>query len=139
MIVLDTNIISELMKPTPEPSVIAWLDRQSALSIWTTSVCVFEVRAGLNTLAAGQRQRRLTDRFETFLEEGLRGRVLSLDTQSANAAASILADCKSRGTPIDFRDLLIAGIVAATRATLATRNTRHFAPTGVALVDPWNP
>lgn len=134
---LDTNILSELMRATPAPSVVAWLDSQPTVSIWTTSVSVFEVRSGLSILPAGRRKNGLVKAFEAIVETGLRGRVLSLDERAATCAADIFAEAKRSGRPIDFRDLMIAGIVAANRATLATRNTKHFESALVATVNPW--
>ena len=138
MIVLDTNVLSALMRRVPERAVVAWLDRQPAESIWTTSVTVFEVRFGIAILPDGDRREVLASAFDRMLAEDLCGRVLDFDGAGAQAAASIAAHLRSVGRPVDMRDLQIAGIVAARRATLATRNARHFGETGIAIVDPWS-
>ena len=137
MIVLDTNVICELMRPTPGPAVVAWLDQQPATSIWTTSLCVFEVGYGLSLMKDGHRRQRLELRFQEVLRDDLQGRVLDLDTSAAFAAADIAGKIQPQGISIDLRDLLIAGTVAARRGTLATRNIKHFQHTGIGLVNPW--
>ena len=137
MIVLDTNILSELMKPTQEPSVIAWLDQQPAISVWTTSVCVFEVRMGLALMADGKRRRGLEDRFQALLEEDLGGRIVPFDAIAAREAAEIMGRVQGLGQPVELRDLFIAGSVSARRGILATRNTKHFVHTGIMLINPW--
>lgn len=138
MIVLDTNVISELMRPAPATAVITWLDQQPAASIWTTSLCVFEVRMGLGLMEDGRRRRALESRFRQVLQEDMAGRVLALDIGAALAAAEIAAKTQPRGKSIELRDMLIAGTVAARRGTLATRNIRHFKYAGIQLVNPWD-
>lgn len=138
MIVLDTNVLSELMKPAPEPAVVSWLDAQAPNSVWTTSITVFEIRFGLFILPDGKKRRALSQAFEDVLEMDLGGRVLDLDSPAALEAAAIASRLRKSGRPVDFRDGLIAGITGARQWTLATRNARHFEETGVALVDPWN-
>ena len=91
MILLDTNVISALMLSEPDQGVVAWLDHQAPESIWTTAITVFEVRFGLESLAAGSRRNRLTSAFEALLVEDLAGRVLELDVSSANEAAILAA------------------------------------------------
>lgn len=138
MIVLDTNVISELMRPAPAMAVVTWLDQQPAASIWTTSLCVFEVRMGLALMEDGRRRWGLESRFRQVLQEDMAGRVLALDIGAALAAAETAAKTRPRGKPIELRDMLIAGTVAARRGTLATRNTRHFKHAGIQLVNPWD-
>jgi hypothetical protein len=137
VIVLDTNVLSALMQQQPDAQVVAWLDRQAAESIWISTVTLFEARYGLALLASGRRKKVLLERFEQFLEEDLENRVLSFDTQAADLAAQLAADRKARGRPVDMRDTFIAGIALARRATLATRNTRHFDDLSVPVVSPW--
>lgn len=137
MIVLDTNVLSALMQQRPDAQVVAWLDKQAAESIWISTVTLFEARYGLALLASGRRKKLLIERFEQFLEEDMENRVLSFDTQAANQAAQLAAERKARGRPVDMRDTFIAGIALARRATLATRNTRHFDDLSVPVVNPW--
>jgi toxin FitB len=138
VILLDTNVISALMQRDPDPAVVEWLDGQPAESIWTTSVTVFEVRFGLELLATGRRRRRLEEAFAKALEEDFEGRVLPFDQAAAQAAGAMAADQRRAGRSIEIRDVQIAGIAAARKATLATRNVRHFEGFGLALIDPWS-
>ena len=137
MILLDTNVISELIGPAPAAEVVEWLDQQSASSIWTTTVTLYEIRAGILSAPAGRRRFELESRFDRWLATGLGGRILEFGPAAAEQAASLYADRKHRGRPIDARDTMIAGIVLANRATLATRNTRHFEELRPRLVNPW--
>ena len=137
MIVLDTNVLSALMQQQPDAQVVAWLDKQAAESIWISTVTLFEARYGLALLASGRRKKLLLERFDQFLQDDLDSRVLSFDTQAANLAAHLAAERKARGRPVDMRDTCIAGIALARRATLATRNTRHFDDLSVPVVNPW--
>jgi hypothetical protein len=134
VIVLDTNVISALMDGRPS-AVLAWLDRQEAAGIWTTAVNVYETRFGIGLLPDGRRRALLEARYALLVERALRGRVLPLDDAAAAAAARLGADRRARGVGIEVRDTLIAGIVLARGATLATRNLRHFPE--VPVVDPW--
>ncbi len=138
VIVLDTNVLSALMRTSPDVAAVSWLDRQPADSIWVTSVTVFEVRFGLALLPRGRKRLRLEAAFERVLEEDLENRVLDFDSAAAASAARLAAERKSVGRAVDLRDTLIAGIAQTRRATIATRNTRHFEGLDVPVVDPWN-
>ncbi|QDU73017.1 type II toxin-antitoxin system VapC family toxin [Mucisphaera calidilacus] len=137
MIVLDTNVLSEMMRSRPDPRVIGWLNRQALERLWITSVTVFESRFGIERMAAGRRKSEIDAQYHGVVAEDLRGRVLDLDERAAELAASIGARLQSAGRPIQVNDLLIAGMVSARDATLATRNVRHFDDTGIRTVDPW--
>lgn len=137
MIMLDTNVLSALMQQQPDPQVVAWLDDQSAESIWLNSITLFEARYGLALLASGRRQSMLQQRFEALLQDDLQNRVLLFDANAATQAAQLAAERKARGRPVDMRDTFIAGIALARRATLATRNIRHFDDLSVPVVNPW--
>ena len=136
MIVLDTNVLSALMRTTPDGPVVAWLDRQPAESIWITSITLFEARFGLALLPAGKRRAALASAFARMVEEDLENRVLDFDSGAAIEAAELAARRQIAGKPIDIRDTQIAGIALTHRATLATRNTRHFADLKIDLIDP---
>ena len=138
MIVLDTNVVSALMRSEPDPLVLAWLDGLPPESIWTTSITVFEVRLGLEILAAGRRRRQLEEAFAKALEEDFENRVLNFDQAAAQAAGRIAAERRRAGRTVEIRDVQIAGIVNARKATLATGNTRHFEGCGLVLVNPWS-
>jgi predicted nucleic acid-binding protein len=137
VIILDTNVLSALMRTSPDAAVVGWLDRQPADSIWVTGLTVFEVRFGLALLPRGRKRLRLEAAFEKVLEEDLENRVLDFDAPAAASAARLAADRNSAGRSADLRDTLIAGIAQARRATIATRNTRHFEGLDVPVVDPW--
>ena len=138
MIILDTNILSALMRTRPEAAVVSWLDRQPAESVWITSITLFETRFGVALLPAGKRRRNLEAAFAQLLKEDLENRVLDFDSAAAAEAASLAATRQKAGRAVDMRDTQIAGIALARRATLATRNVRHFADLNVQVIDPWD-
>jgi toxin FitB len=137
MIILDTNVLSALMREAPAPEVVAWLDQQPAESVWITAITVFEARFGIARLPAGRKRRNLEAAFGELLRDDLQGRVLSFDEAAAEKAAELAATRERAGRPVDMRDTQIAGIVLARRAVLATRNARHFEDAGIPLVNPW--
>lgn len=137
MIILDTNILSALMQQQPDQQIVAWLDDQPAESIWISSITLFEARYGLALLKSGKRKKTLQERFDQLLQDDLENRVLLFDANAATLAAQLAAERKARGRPVDMRDTFIAGIALARRATLATRNTRHFEELSVPVVNPW--
>lgn len=137
MIILDTNVLSALMRQAPEAPVVAWLDRQPAESVWITSITLFEARLGLALLPKGRRQQALDSAFARLLEDDLENRVLDFDSAAASEAALLAAQRQKAGRSVDMRDTQIAGIALARHATLATRNVRHFQDLNVPIVDPW--
>lgn len=138
MIILDTNVLSALMRSSPERAVVTWMDAQPQDSIWITSVTLFEAKLGLECLPKGKRRQMLELSFSQLLEEDLDHRVLEFDSPAAVEASIIAADRKRVGRPLDVRDTMIAGIAMSRRAAIATRNTRHFEDLSVKVVDPWN-
>jgi toxin FitB len=137
VILLDTNVLSAVMRDEADPVVVSWLDSQPPQSIWTTAITVFEIRFGLEILGDGRRRRQLEEAFVKALEKDLDGRVLPFDQPAALAAGVIAADQRRQGRPIEIRDVQIAGIAATREAALATRNTRHFEGTEIPLLNPW--
>ncbi len=125
------------MQKVPDPSVIEWLDQQPAESVWITSITLFEARLGLALLPNGRRRRALELAFEHLLAEDLEERVLDFDRPAAEAAAALAAERQRDGRIVDMRDTQIVGIVLARRATLATRNVKHFADLTAEVVNPW--
>ena len=136
MIILDTNVLSALMHQSPDERVVAWLDRQPRTSIWTTAVTILEVRFGLQIMAVGKRGSLLLQAFETLLDK-IGHRIAGFDGAAAEQAADLMASRQRKGRPGELRDTMIAGIAVAHHATLATRNTNHFADITVPLVNPW--
>ena len=137
MILIDTNVLSAMMRVAGEPAVERWFDAQPPESIWTTTITIFEIRFGLALLAPSRRRDQLCDAFDRAIDDILGGRVLPFDRTAAETAATIAAKQRQIGRPVEIRDVEIAGIAAARKATLATRNTRHFESLGIILVDPW--
>jgi hypothetical protein len=137
MIILDTNVLSALMSRIPDKQVIAWLDRQPRTSVWTTSVTVLEIRFGLQTMPGGKRRAALVQAFDTVLADKIDGRIASFNAAAAQLAGDLMAARHKKGRPGDLRDTMIAGIVLACQATLATRNTAHFEDLSVPVINPW--
>jgi len=125
------------MRKDPDPPVVKWLDRQPSGSIWITSITLFEARVGLELLPKSERRRALEEAFEKLVVEDLEDRVLDFDRPAAEAAAVLAAGRQRGGVTVDVRDTQIAGILVARRASLATRNVKHFADLDVDVVNPW--
>ena len=138
MIVLDTNVLSALMSPTPDPAIVAWLDPLPESFVWTTAITVFEIRSGIELLPLGRRRRVLDEAFARVLATDLRRRVLPFDAAAAQAAGALEARRRRTGFTDDVRDTQIAGIVLARQATLATRNTKDFRSLGARVINPWD-
>ncbi|MGD9542805.1 MAG: type II toxin-antitoxin system VapC family toxin [Methylocystis sp.] len=138
MIILDTNVLSELMRSEPSRRVQAWLDRQRFEDLWTTSITAMELFQGVERLVDGQRKVRLKTAVHMMLYEEFAHRIASFDFDAALATAVVSADRLKVGRPIDIRDSQIAGIAVSRRMSIATRNVRHFADLPIELIDPWN-
>lgn len=140
MILLDTNVLSEVLRPAPSPEVIRWLDAHFA-DCAISSVTIFELGAGLALLSSGKRR----DALEAAVGRAIRRfgtRVYAFDTAAAHAATKVLEDARAQGValhqvPAKLADLQIAGIAAAYGMDLATRNVGDFQGAGVALINPW--
>lgn len=137
MIVLDTNVISEVLRPRPDPRVVRWLQALDG-DVAITAVTLGELLAGLRRLPAGRRKASLTASLTAAIDPYRETRaVLPFDDQAADAYADILAERESRGMPISMADAQIAGICRANGAVCATRNIADFEATGVSLANPW--
>jgi predicted nucleic acid-binding protein len=139
MIVLDTNVVSELLRPTPAPEVLDWLRGQPSTSLFITTVTHAEIRFGIAILTAGQRRDALDALASSILNEDFAGQSLTFDEVAASFFATIAADRRAQGRPISQFDAQIAAITRSRGATLATRNIRDFTDCGVSLVNPWQP
>ena len=137
MIILDTNVLSALMRTKRESAVVTWLDGQPAESIWITSITLFEVRLGLALLPKGKRRQALEAAFAQLLEADLENRILDFDSAAADEAATLAAMRQKAGRSVDIRDTQIAGIALARRASIATRNVRHFNDLKITVINPW--
>ncbi len=135
MILLDTNVLSELTKPSPDPTVVAWLGhREPALAIPT--IAIAEMAYGIEKLTEGSRRKRLRKALER-LAESFEDRVMAFDLRAAWAYGNILASARRAGRPMSVPDTAIAAIARIHDCELATRNEKDFQTTGVALVNPW--
>jgi predicted nucleic acid-binding protein len=137
MIILDTNVLSELMRQMPDHRVLAWLDRQPQTSVWITSLTMFEIQFGIETLVPSKRRTQLMKTFESTLVEDIGQRIAPFDAAAAQHAAILMASRHKEGRPVELRDTLIAGIALARHAALATRNINHFQDLPVPVVNPW--
>ena len=138
MILLDTNVLSEALKPLPSPIVLRWLAAQEPSSVFTTSVTQAEILYGLATLPPGKRRTRLLAAVEKMLAEEFEGRILPFDEDAARAFAGIVAARDAAGRPISQFDAMIAAIARSHRAAVATRNTADFQHCGIDLINPCN-
>lgn len=136
MIILDTNIVSVLMRDPPDAAVLNWLDRQPRTSIWTTAITVLESLFGIGKLSLGKRRDTLAREFSRVIVDNLEGRILNFDQASAEQTAALMVRRQAEGRSGDLRDSMIAGIALARRATIATRNVKHFEDAGIDLVNP---
>ena len=137
MIVLDTNVVSELLRPAPAVQVEQWLAEQDGATIYFTAVGEAELLQGVSILPAGRRRTALAKAVEIILDEDFRGRILPFDRAAARAYAAIAAERRAAGRPISQFDCQIAAIVRANSAAVATRNTGDFEGCGIEVIDPW--
>lgn len=137
MIVLDTNVLSELMRPAPAKSVERWVASHSAMSLFTTTITQSEIFYGVALLPRGRRRATLEELIESMWAEDFAGRVLPFDTAATRAFASIAASRRKAGKPIAQLDAQIAAISRSRNAAVATRNVADFEGCGVVVHNPW--
>jgi toxin FitB len=137
MIVLDTNVLSEVLRPTPAGSVRGWMRAQPLTSLFTTTICEAEIFYGLALLPGGQRRARLERAVTAIFEEDFAERILSFDSAAARAFAGIAAQRRGLGRPISEFDAQIAAIAHSCGAAVATRNVEDFADCGITVISPW--
>ena len=137
MIVLDTNVVSEPLRPAPEGMVVDWLNRQEPQTLFLTTVSLAELLAGIEALPAGRRRETLRSAVREQLLPLFEGRILSFDEPAVAAFARVHSSATAAGSPIGFADGAIAAIAAARGFMVATRNVRDFAGAGVELLNPW--
>jgi predicted nucleic acid-binding protein len=138
MLVLDTNVISEALRPEPDVRVKAWLEAQPPASVFTTAVSQAEILYGIAILPKGRRQSVLLTAAVLMFEEDFRGRVLPFDSEAATIYASLASTRRQGGLPISFADAQIAAVTQSRGGRLATRNVRDFADCGIEIVNPWD-
>jgi predicted nucleic acid-binding protein len=139
MIILDTNVLSEMMRPDPDLNVATWLRKRSMLDLATTTINVAEIKYGIARLPAGKRRNNLEKQFFAFLSRGLGARILHFDEPAADIYGGIRAAAEKTGRRFDGFDGLILAIAGSRNATVATRNVADFAGSGVTIVNPWDP
>ncbi len=137
MIVLDTNVLSETLRPVPEPSVLEWLAAQPRASLFTTAVTRGEILYGIRLLSDGKRRRGLWDAAKKIFDEDLAGHVLSFDSEAADMYAEISAARRTAGKPISQFDAMIVAMARSRGASLATRNVKDFDGCGTDVINPW--
>ncbi|MFC1592033.1 type II toxin-antitoxin system VapC family toxin [Thermodesulfobacteriota bacterium] len=137
MIIVDTNVISEMMKPSPAPHVSAWLDQQETADLFITTVTIAEISYGLNALPKGYRRSDLEEAFHNAVNEGFQHRILSFDEPAAYAYGNLMAQRKAAGRPLGVCDGQIAAIARLHSHAIATRNIRDFADCNLELINPF--
>ena len=137
MIIIDTNVISELLRPTPEPVVETWLGEQDGRNIYLTAISEAELRYGVATLHGSTRRDGLSVAIDRIMRDDMSGRILPFDSAAARVYADIAATRRSAGKPISQADCQIAAIARAHNAPVATRNTSDFEGCGIGLINPW--
>jgi hypothetical protein len=138
VIILDTNVISEPLRPKPGAGVVAWLDAQAVETLYLTTISLAEVRYGIAWLPDGRRRQKLHDRFEGEFLPLFRGRTLAFDEPATTAYATLRVQARAQGLVIGDFDALIASIASATGFTVATRDTAPFEAAGVTVVNPFD-
>ena len=138
MILLDTNIISELMRPKPVSEVIRWLDQQKSTHLFISAITIAEISYGLHALPQGNRRRQLEEAFEKAIGMGFKHRVLAFDLPAAQLYGVIMAKRKTHGRPLSVPDGQIAAIARAQDFILATRNERDFVNCGLEIINPFD-
>ena len=137
MIVLDTNVLSELMKPTSSENVRNWFARQTETNLFTTAINQSEILYGIAALPEGKRREGLQQTAREMFAEDYAGRILPFDSEAAIAFAAIASERKRLGRPISEADARIAAICYAREAAIATRNVADFENCGISIVNPW--
>lgn len=138
MILIDTNVLSELMRPMPDPHVVQWLDARPDWDVWISAVTVSEIRLGITLLSAGKRKKLLLETAEQMFREDFPDRCLPFDCEAAVECAMIVAKRNKQGRPISIEDAQIAAIARTADLVLATRNIKDFSDiSGLKLVNPW--
>lgn len=137
MILLDTNVVSEVMRPEPSECVLNWLNQQNSGGLFISSITIAEICYGLRILPNGQRRRQLEARFEAFVAQGFSGRIIGFDELAARAYAEFMGKCKEKGCPMSLPDGQIAAVAHVSCLILATRNIRDFIACGIELINPF--
>lgn len=138
MILIDTNIISEIMGHSPAPNVLNWVNNQNSLSLFISTITLAEINYGLRIMPVGQRKNKLSDRFAYFIAQAFEQRVLSFDEDAAFDYAEIMGHKKEMGKPMSVPDGQIAAIARSNDLKIATRNIHDFEECGLTIINPFD-
>jgi len=137
MILIDTNIISEMMKSAPDPKVISWIDQQDIMQLYISTITIAELVYGINTLPAGNRRNYLEKAFNSVVREAFEYRIFTFDEVAAHQYGMIMSHRKNIGRPMSMADGQIAAIAHVHNCTIATRNINDFADSKLDLINPF--
>ena len=137
MILLDTNVVSELMRPEPDQAVLRWFANHASIDLYLSAIAEADLRRGAAMLPAGKRRDQLMAAIDAMIAEDFAGRILPFDSAAAQAFVLVFLERRAAGRPISFADCQIAATARAQGAAIATRNTADFAGCGIAVIDPW--
>lgn len=137
--ILDTNVVAELMRPRPDPAVLAWVNGRASSTLYLTATTIAEILTGIAILPEGQKRRQLEQAFESRVEAGFPERVLGFDREAAHHFSAIFARRRAMGGPLSMADGQIAAIASSRRLAVATRNVRDFESCDLDLANPWDP
>jgi len=139
VIVLDTNVVSEVMRPVPDPAVLEWMNAQQAGELYLTSMTTAELLYGVARLPSGRRRAQLAEKVGRLVDELFEGRILPFDSAASIDYARIASARERAGNPIGSADAVVAATASAAGADLlATRNVSDFSGTGLSVVNPWS-
>lgn len=138
MLMLDTNMLSEIMRPEPERKIADWIVRQPSDELFTAAVCQAEILSGLGVMPSGRRRAELEEAARSMFADDFEGRVLPFDTEAAAAYAEVFAIRRKAGRPSGTIDLMLAAIARVRGASVVTRNVADFEGVGVAIINPWD-
>ena len=138
MIVIDTNVLSDTMRPVPSPAVVAWLNRQDIKTLYITAVSLAELRFGVARLDDGRKKADLSKRLDLMLKLVFEDRILPFTAAAAQVFADRMAAARRNGTAVSFQDGMIAATVAANGFSIATRDINPFDAMGVSILNPWS-
>ena len=138
MIIIDTNVISEMMKPSPVTAVLDWFNEQEAVSLYLTTITIGEIGYGIRALPDGKRRRLLAEGFEALLTAAFENRILDFDEAAARRYGDVMGSRKEMGRPLGSLDGQIIAIARANTCAVATRNIRDFEYCGLTIINPFD-
>jgi len=137
MIILDTNVISELMRKEPDLNVQKWINSQKPINLAVSTINIAEIQKGLKRLPQGKRREKLENNFNNFIKDAFSGRIFSFDEKAAYLFGDIAAKREKEGYHVDAVDIMISAICQSINAAIATRNVKDFEGCGIKMINPW--